>query len=99
TVVLATAAGTVTYVDADRIVAEGAKGVETEYQLTRFQRSNQNTNLNQKPVVKLGDKIANGQVIADGPASQVGRLALGQNVLVALMPFDGYNFEDAIVLS
>src|SRR5690554_1587487 len=99
TVVLASAPGTVTYVDADRIVVEGAKGVETEYLLTRFQRSNQNTNLNQKPVVKLGDKVTTGQVIADGPASQVGRLALGQNVLVALMPFDGYNFEDAIVLS
>src|SRR5690606_26728536 len=75
------------------------KGVATEYQLTRFQRSNQNTNLNQQPVVSLGQKVKKGDVIADGPASQNGRLALGQNVLVALMPFDGYNFEDAIVLS
>src|SRR5690606_38181621 len=99
TVVLADAPGTVTYVDANRIVVEGAKGVEREYLLTRFQRSNQNTNLNQRPVVNMGDTVEKGQVIADGPASQVGRLALGQNVLIALMPFDGYNFEDAIVLS
>src|SRR5690554_1585820 len=99
TVVVAEGPGTVTYVDANKIVVEGAKGIETEYQLTRFQRSNQNTNLNQRPVVNLGDKIEKDQIIADGPASEVGRLALGQNVLVALMPFDGYNFEDAIVLS
>ncbi len=99
TVVLATEAGTVTYVDANRIVTENAKGIEREYLLTRFQRSNQNTNLNQRPVVGLGDKVVVDQAIADGPASDVGRLALGQNVLVALMPFDGYNFEDAIVLS
>src|SRR5690606_28425779 len=99
TVVLANEAGTVTFVDAGKIVIENAKGIEREYALTRFQRSNQNTNLNQQPVVNIGDKIARGQVIADGPASQVGRLALGQNILIALMPFDGYNFEDAIVLS
>ncbi len=99
TVVIADADGTVIYVDANRIVTEGSKGVEREYALTRFQRSNQNTNLNQRPVVSMGDKVSKNQVIADGPASQVGRLALGQNVLIALMPFDGYNFEDAIVLS
>ncbi len=99
TVLLALDDGVVTYVDANRIVTENEKGVATEYQLTRFQRSNQNTNLNQQPVVSLGQKVKKGDVIADGPASQNGRLALGQNVLVALMPFDGYNFEDAIVLS
>ncbi|HEX7040535.1 MAG TPA: DNA-directed RNA polymerase subunit beta [Trueperaceae bacterium] len=99
TVVLATDDGVVTYVDANRIVIENAKGVATEYLLTRFQRSNQNTNLNQQPIVGLGQKVKKGDVIADGPASQNGRLALGQNVLIALMPFDGYNFEDAIVLS
>jgi len=99
TVVLANEAGTVTYVDAGKITIENAKGIGRDYALTRFQRSNQNTNLNQQPVVTMGDKIAKGQVIADGPASQVGRLALGQNILIALMPFDGYNFEDAIVLS
>ncbi len=99
TVVLATEPGTVTYVDANRIVVENDKGIEREYQLTRFQRSNQNTNLNQRPVVDIGDRVVPNQTIADGPASEVGRLALGQNVLIALMPFDGYNFEDAIVLS
>ncbi len=99
TVVLAGDDGVVTYVDANRIVIENAKGVATEYLLTRFQRSNQNTNLNQQPIVGLGQKVKKGDVIADGPASQNGRLALGQNVLIALMPFDGYNFEDAIVLS
>ena len=99
TVLLATEAGTVTSVDAKRILTENAKGVEKEYPLTRFQRSNQNTNLDQRPLVNIGDEIEEGQVIADGPASQNGRLALGQNVLIAIMPFDGYNFEDAIVLS
>ncbi len=99
TVLLATEGGTVTFVDARRIVIENAKGVEHNYNLTRFQRSNQNTNLDQRPVVDLGQTVENGQVIADGPASQNGRLALGQNILIAIMPFDGYNFEDAIVLS
>ena len=99
TVLLAEISGTVTYVDAERIIIEGAKGVEKEHSLTRFQRSNQNTNLDHRPVVNLGDKIEEGQVIADGPASQNGRLALGKNILIAIMPFDGYNFEDAIVLS
>ncbi len=99
TVLLATEAGTVTSVDAKRILTENEKGVEKEYLLTRFQRSNQNTNLDQRPLVNIGDEIGEGQVIADGPASQNGRLALGQNVLIAIMPFDGYNFEDAIVLS
>ncbi len=99
TVLLATEAGTVTYVDARRVVIESGKGVEHEYALTRFQRSNQNTNLDQRPIVDLGQHIEAGDVIADGPASQHGRLALGQNILIAIMPFDGYNFEDAIVLS
>ncbi len=99
TVLLATEAGTVTYVDARRIVTENERTVAKEYLLTRFQRSNQNTNLDQRPLVNVGDSVAAGQVIADGPASQNGRLALGQNVLIAIMPFDGYNFEDAIVLS
>ncbi len=99
TVLLATEDGTVTYVDAKRIVTENDRKVEHEYQLTRFQRSNQNTNLDQRPLVNVGDVITSGQVIADGPASKNGRLALGQNVVIAIMPFDGYNFEDAIVLS
>ena len=99
TVLLATRAGRVSYVDAQRIVTEDAKGIEHEYLLTRFQRSNQNTNLDQRPSVSVGDEIEEGQIIADGPASQDGRLALGKNILIAIMPFDGYNFEDAIVLS
>ena len=99
TVLLATDSGTVSYVDASRIVVETAKGVEKEHLLTRYQRSNQNTNLDQRPVVSQGDKVTAGQVIADGPASDNGRLALGKNILIAIMPFDGYNFEDAIVLS
>ena len=99
TVLLATEDGTVTYVDAKRIVTENDRKVEKEYALTRFQRSNQNTNLDQRPLVNVGDTVTSGQVIADGPASQNGRLALGQNVVIAIMPFDGYNFEDAIVLS
>ncbi len=99
TVLLATDSGTVSYVDAKRIVVETAKGVEKEHLLTRYQRSNQNTNLDQRPVVSQGDKVTAGQVIADGPASDNGRLALGKNILIAIMPFDGYNFEDAIVLS
>jgi DNA-directed RNA polymerase subunit beta len=99
TVLLAGEAGTVTFVDASKIVIESGKGVERIYNLVRFQRSNQNTNLDQTPVVNIGDTVEAGQVIADGPASQVGRLALGKNILIAVMPFDGYNFEDAIVLS
>jgi DNA-directed RNA polymerase subunit beta len=99
TVVVAAMAGTVTSVDARSISIESDKGVERIYNLVRFQRSNQNTNLDQVPIVKLGDKVKAGQVIADGPASEQGRLALGKNIVIALMPFGGYNFEDAIVLS
>jgi len=99
TVLVAAEKGTVSYVDARRIVIENAKGVEREYTMTRFQRSNQNTNLDQQPIVNVGERVKAGQVIADGPASENGRLALGKNILVAIMPFDGYNFEDAIVLS
>lgn len=99
TAVIADRAGTVTYVDANRIVVEGANGVEREYPLIRFQRSNQNTNIDQRPIVSLGDTVEPGQIIADGPSSEHGRLALGHNILIAVMPFDGYNFEDAIVLS
>ena len=99
TVLIAEEAGTVSYVDARRIQVTNDKGTARDYHLIRFQRSNQNTNLDQRPLVSVGDAIAAGQIIADGPASQRGRLALGQNVLIAIMPFDGYNFEDAIVIS
>ena len=99
--------GTVVSVDATRIVLRADPPSDTErleakvdiYNLTKFQRSNQNTCINQKPVVKVGDRVERGEVIADGPATDAGELALGQNVLVAFMPWGGYNFEDAIVVS
>ncbi|MPY67758.1 DNA-directed RNA polymerase subunit beta [Deinococcus sp. SDU3-2] len=69
------------------------------FELVRFTRSNQGTNLDQHPIVNVGDEIVRGQVIADGPASDLGRLALGQNITIAIMPFDGFNFEDAICIS
>jgi len=69
------------------------------YQLTKFKRSNQNTCINQKPIVKKGQRVLKGEVIADGPCTDHGELALGRNVLVAFMPWRGYNFEDAILVS
>jgi DNA-directed RNA polymerase subunit beta len=99
--------GTVVSVDATRIVVRAEPGSDTErleakvdiYNLTKFQRSNQNTCINQKPVVRVGERVERGEAIADGPATDAGELALGQNVLVAFMPWGGYNFEDAIVVS
>ena len=69
------------------------------YPMTKFKRSNQNTCINQKPIVRVGQKVAKGQVLADGPCTELGELALGRNVLVAFMPWRGYNFEDAILVS
>jgi len=97
-VVMSRSAGAVIDVDAERIVVEG-KGTREEYNLTKFMRSNQGTLIHQKPIVKLGDKVAKGTVLADGSSTDGGELALGANLLVAFMPFEGYNFEDAIVLS
>jgi len=97
-VVLATRAGTVVDVDADSIVVE-AKDGRDEYDLTKFMRSNQGTLIHQKPIVTLGQKVKEGEVLADGSSTAQGELALGKNLLVAFMPFEGYNFEDAIVLS
>ncbi len=97
-VVLARGDGTVIDVDAEHIVVEG-RGTRDEYHLTKFMRSNQGTLIHQKPVVKLGDKVRKGDVLADGSSTDGGELALGANLLVAFMPFEGYNFEDAIVLS
>ena len=94
-VVRAKNGGAVTEVDAMRIVIDNAD----EYELRKFVGLNERTCLNQKPIVKLGQKVKKGQVIADGAATQQGELALGKNVLVAFNTFDGYNFEDAIVIS
>lgn len=99
--------GIVEDVDADRIVvrylsdreAEKALGADVEiYKLTKFQRSNQNTCFNQKPIIRKGDLVAKGQVIADGPSTERGELALGRNVMVAFMSWGGYNFEDSILV-
>ena len=100
--VIAKSAGIVESVDANRIVirAEGTAGDFPDiYNLVKFRRSNQNTCINQKPIVYAGERVEKGQVIADGPSSQNGELALGQNVLVAFMPWGGYNFEDSILIS
>jgi len=87
-------AGTVTSVDSGEITISGKT-----YKLMKFERSNANTCVNQRPLVNLGDKVKEGQVIADGPGTKDGELALGKNVLVAFMPWRGYNFEDAILLN
>ncbi len=98
--------GRIDYVDAGRIVVRvndaetraGEAGVDI-YNLTKYTRSNQNTNINQRPLVKVGETIARGDVIADGASTDMGELALGQNLLVAFMPWNGYNFEDSILIS
>ena len=97
-VVLAHNDGSVVDVDAERIVIEG-RGTRDEYPLTKFMRSNQGTLIHQKPAVILGDKVKRGEVIADGSSTDGGELALGANLLVAFMPWEGFNFEDAIVIS
>jgi DNA-directed RNA polymerase subunit beta len=76
----------------------GEPGVDI-YSLTKYTRSNQNTCINQRPLVKAGDAIKRGDVLADGPSTDLGELALGQNLLVAFMPWNGYNFEDSILIS
>jgi DNA-directed RNA polymerase subunit beta len=97
-VVLARSDGSVIDVDAERIVVEG-RGSREEYPLTKFMRSNQGTLIHQKPVVRLGGRVRKGDVIADGSSTDGGELALGANLLVAFMPWEGFNFEDAIVIS
>ncbi len=97
-VVVSEKAGTVIDVDADKIVVESKDGKET-YTLTKFMRSNQGTLIHHKPVVRLNDKVKAGEVLADGSSTDNGELALGANLLVAFMPFEGFNFEDAIVIS
>ena len=104
--VVARRGGTVDSVDASRIVVRvnddetsaTEAGVDI-YNLTKYTRSNQNTCINQRPLVKAGDSIASGDVLADGPSTNMGELALGQNLLIAFMPWNGYNFEDSILIS
>jgi len=108
-VVICKRSGVVDSVDSERIIVrveggahEGQMSREVGadiYQLTKFKRSNQNTCINQKPIVKMGQRVKKGDVLADGPCTDSGELALGRNVLVAFMPWRGYNFEDAIVVS
>ena len=104
--VVARRGGTVDSVDAGRIVVRvnddeavaGEPGVDI-YNLIKYQRSNQNTTINQRPLVKVGDRIAKDDVLADGPSTDMGELALGRNILVAFMPWSGYNFEDSVLIS
>jgi DNA-directed RNA polymerase subunit beta len=106
TVVTALRGGLVDYVDAERIVIRvndaeaiaGEVGVDI-YNLIKYTRSNQNTNINQRPIVKKGDMLVKGDVIADGASTDIGELALGQNMMVAFMPWNGYNYEDSILIS
>ena len=98
-------AGIVDQVDATRIVIRVTEDLQPEdagvdiFRLRKFQRSNQNTCINQRPLVNVGDEVARGDVIADGPSTDLGELALGRNALVAFMPWNGYNFEDSILIS
>src|SRR6184192_1541906 len=106
TTVQALRGGVVDYIDAGRVVIRvnddetlaGDVGVDI-YKLTKYTRSNQNTNINQRPIVKQSERIAKGDVVADGASTDLGELALGQNMLVAFMPWNGYNFEDSILIS
>jgi DNA-directed RNA polymerase subunit beta len=106
TAVQALRGGVVDYIDANRIVVRvndaetvsGEVGVDI-YNLIKYTRSNQNTNINQRPIVRVGDLISKGDVVADGASTDLGELALGQNMLVAFMPWNGYNFEDSILIS
>ncbi|PJI85400.1 DNA-directed RNA polymerase subunit beta [Yoonia maricola] len=103
--IMAKRAGIIDQVDAQRIVIRATEDLELGdagvdiYRMRKFQRSNQNTCINQRPLVKVGDKVQKGQVVADGPSTDIGELALGKNVVVAFMPWNGYNYEDSILIS
>ena len=98
-VVLAKNPGMISYLDAEKIVIDRKEGGQDEYELHKFMRSNQATLIHQKPIVNAGDEVPAGAVLADGSASDQGEMALGKNLMVAFMSWEGYNFEDAIILS
>ncbi len=98
-VVVVKSAGTVSYVDAEQMVVDKDGGGQDEYLLQKFMRSNQGTLIHQKPIIDVGTKVDAGDVLADGSATDAGEMALGKNLLVAFMSWEGYNFEDAIILS
>ena len=91
--------GVVKYIDSCTIIVDEDEGDTRTYHLQKFERSNKGTCINQTPIVKLGDKVTKNQIIADGPAMENGELALGQNVTIAFMTWDGYNYEDAVIMS
>ena len=103
--IVAKRTGVVDQVDATRIVIRATEDLDPSksgvdiYRLQKYQRSNQSTCINQRPLVRVGDRISKGDIIADGPSTDLGDLALGRNVLVAFMPWNGYNYEDSILLS
>jgi DNA-directed RNA polymerase subunit beta len=98
-VVLSKLDGIVTFIEADSIDVKGERGRTQKHYLQKYHRSNQDTCLNQRPLVQIGQQVVAGQVLADGSATEGGELALGQNILVAYMPWEGYNYEDAILIS
>ena len=98
-VIISKASGKVTYVDANRITVTDKNGVEHNHRLLNFEKSNQSMCLHQKPIVDLDEKVNKGDIIADGPSTAGGDLALGKNILLAFMPWEGYNFEDGILIS
>ena len=91
--------GKVTYVDADKITMVDTDGVEHKYELIKFKRSNQGTCVNQRPIVTAGEEVKKGQVLADGPATADGEISLGKNALIGFMTWEGYNYEDAVLLN
>ncbi len=97
--VLSETEGVVTYVDADKIVVQDSNKIDHTYTMIKFKRSNQDTCINQRPIVSVGDTIIKGQVLADGPATADGEISLGKNALIGFMTWEGYNYEDAVLLN
>jgi len=98
-VVLSRQTGTVRHIDANKVVIEGDDGVVKTYHVIKFKRSNQGTCINQRPLVKVGERVIPGQVIADGASTDHGEIALGRNILIGFMTWEGYNYEDAVLIS